>query len=147
MIVSARRSRSCWSGSAIEVWCRMNKCFIVPLQISILMEENNDGETALSLHVPLQLLHLRLDHQVNRFMGCDCHIEELHRGLKQLTGSEKCQCRAARAQRNHLACCYQAWVSLKVKAKELGQTLYDLRSSLFSDYLWAELRHPRIVAC
>jgi len=43
-------------------------------------------------------------------------VEELHRGIKQLTGSEKCQCRAARAQRNHLACGYQAWVSLKVKA-------------------------------
>ncbi len=74
-------------------------------------------------------------------------VEELHRGLKQLTGSEKCQCRAARAQRNHLACCYHAWVSLKVKAKELGQTLYALRSSLFSSYLQAELRNPRIVAC
>ncbi len=74
-------------------------------------------------------------------------VEELYRGLKQLTGSEKCQCRMARAQRNHLACCYHAWVSLKVKAKELGQTLYELRSSLFSAYLRAELRHPRIAAC
>jgi len=74
-------------------------------------------------------------------------VEELHRGLKQLTGSEKCQCRAARAQRNHLACCYHAWVSLKVKAKELEQTMYALRSSLFSSYLQAELRNPRIVAC
>jgi hypothetical protein len=74
-------------------------------------------------------------------------VAELHRGLKQLTGSEKCQCRAARAQRNHLACCYHAWVSLKVKAKELGQTMYALRSSLFSSYLQAELHHPRIVAC
>ncbi|NOT55195.1 MAG: hypothetical protein HOP18_11355 [Deltaproteobacteria bacterium] len=34
--------------------------------------------------------------------------EELHRGSKQLTGSEQCQGRAARAQRNHLACCYHA---------------------------------------
>ena len=74
-------------------------------------------------------------------------VEELHRGLKQLTGSEKCQCRMARAQRNHLACCYHAWVSLKVKASELGQTLYELRDSLFSHYLRAELRNPRIVAC
>ena len=74
-------------------------------------------------------------------------VEELHRGLKQLTGSEKCQCRAARAQRNPLACCYHAWVSLKVKAKELGQTLYALRDSLFSHYLRTELRNPRIVAC
>jgi len=74
-------------------------------------------------------------------------VEELHRGLKHLTGSEKCQCRVARAQRNHLACCYHAWVSLKVKAKELGHTLYELRDSLFSHYLRAELRNPRIVAC
>ncbi len=74
-------------------------------------------------------------------------VEARHRGLKQLTGSEKCQCRGARAQRNHVACCYHVWVSLKVKAKELGQTLYELRSSLFSAYLRAELRHPRIVAC
>jgi DDE family transposase len=74
-------------------------------------------------------------------------VAELHRGLKQLTGTEKCQCRGARAQRNHLACCYHAWVSLKVKAKALGQTMYALRESLFSHYLRAELRHPHIVAC
>ena len=74
-------------------------------------------------------------------------VEELHRGIKQLTGSEKYQCRAARAQRNHLACCCPAWVSLKVKAKELGQTLYALREGLCSHYLRAELQHPHIVAC
>jgi len=73
-------------------------------------------------------------------------IEELHRGLKQLTGSEKCQCRKARSQRNHLACCYHAWLSLKVKATEVGKTLYQVRSDLFRDYLRAELRHPRIPA-
>ena len=81
--------------------------------------------------------------------SCDVRwqVEELHRGLKQLTGSARCQCRAARAQRNHFACCYHAWVSLKVKAKALGQTLYELRDSLFSNYLRAELRNPWIVAC
>jgi hypothetical protein len=86
MIASARRSRSGPSGSATEVWCRMNKCFIVPLQTSILLEENNDAATALSLHVPLQLLHLCLDHQVNHFMGCDCHIELFFRWLKGILG-------------------------------------------------------------
>jgi hypothetical protein len=74
-------------------------------------------------------------------------VEALHRGLTQLTGREKRPCRAARAQPNHLACCYQAWVSLKVKAQELGRTMYELRASLFSAYLWAELRHPRLLAC
>jgi hypothetical protein len=61
----------------------MNKCFIIPLRTSILMEENDYGEAGLALHVPLQLLHLCLDHQVNRFMGCDCHIEVFFRVLQQ----------------------------------------------------------------
>jgi hypothetical protein len=28
-------------------------------------------------------------------------VEELHRGIKQLTGRERCPCQAARAQRSH----------------------------------------------
>jgi hypothetical protein len=27
------------------------------------------------LHIPFQLEHLRVEHQVNFFMGCDCHIQ------------------------------------------------------------------------
>jgi hypothetical protein len=73
-------------------------------------------------------------------------VEAFHRELKQLTGSEKCQCRKARSQRNHLACCYHAWLSLKAHAKPLGKTLYQVRSDLFSDYLRAELRNPTIKA-
>lgn len=73
-------------------------------------------------------------------------VEELHRGLKQLTGSERCQCRKARSQRNHLACCYHAWLSLKVHAHRLGKTLYQVRSDLFRDYLRAELATPHIRA-
>ena len=73
-------------------------------------------------------------------------VEELHRGLKQLTGTEKCQCRKGRSQRNHIACCYHAWLSLKVKANELGKTLYQTKHDLLSDYLRAELREPRIHA-
>jgi hypothetical protein len=73
-------------------------------------------------------------------------VEELHRSLKQLTGTEKCQCRKARSQRNHLACCYHAWLSLKVKAKQLNKTLYQVKTDLLRDYLRAELCHPRIPA-
>lgn len=72
--------------------------------------------------------------------------EELHRGLKQLTGSEKCQCRKARSQRNHLACCYHAWLSLKVKAVQLHKTLYQVKTDLLRDYLRAELRNPHVTA-
>jgi len=73
-------------------------------------------------------------------------IEELHRGLKQLTGTEKCQGRKGRSQRNHIACCYHAWLSLKIKAKALGKTPYQTKHDLLSAYLRAELATPRIQA-
>ncbi len=74
------------------------------------------------------------------------HVEQLHRELKQLTGIEKCQCRKQRSQRNHIACCYQAWLALKVKAVELGKTLYAMKHDLLFEFLRAELRDPRIPA-
>jgi hypothetical protein len=73
-------------------------------------------------------------------------IEPFHRELKQLTGSERCQCRKAQSQRNHLACCYHAWLTLKVKAQELRTTLYQVRLQLFRDYLRSELRNPHLRA-
>ena len=73
-------------------------------------------------------------------------IEEFHRELKQLTGSAKCQCRKARSQRNHLACCYHAWLSLKVHASLLNKTIYRVHTDLFSVYLPNQLRSPTIPA-
>ena len=73
-------------------------------------------------------------------------VEEFHRSFKQLTGSEKCQCRKARSQRNHLACCYSAWVAVKVKAQEMKQTVYQLRNGLFTEYLKSQLRNSAIPA-
>lgn len=73
-------------------------------------------------------------------------IEEFNRSYKQLTGAEKCQCRTARSQRNHLACCFHAWVSLKIKAKELKQTLYQTRAAIFTDFLKKQIRLPTIKA-
>ena len=73
-------------------------------------------------------------------------IEQMHRELKQLVGTEKCQCRKARSQRNHLACCYLAWLSLKRQARRVGSTLYAARSNLFRDFLRSQLRNPAIPA-
>lgn len=73
-------------------------------------------------------------------------VEQLHRELKQLTGIEKCQCRKQRAQRNHIACCYQAWLAIKTKADAVGKTLYALVNDLLYEFLRAELRDPRIPA-
>ena len=73
-------------------------------------------------------------------------IEQMHRELKQLTGTEKCQCRHARSQRNHLACCYLAWLALKMRARQVTTTLYAAKANLLRDFLMAELRKPTIPA-
>ena len=73
-------------------------------------------------------------------------MEEFHRNYKQLTGSEKCQCRKERSPRNHLACRYAAWVVMKVKAQELKTTIYQVRNKLFADYLKLQLKNPTIPA-
>ncbi len=73
-------------------------------------------------------------------------IEQFHRELKQLTGSEKCQCRKARSQRNHLGYCYLAWLALKVQAKKLDLSLYQVRHRIFDDFLIQALQDPPIPA-
>ncbi len=54
---------------------------------------------------------------VGHFSPQDGKSREFHRSFKQLTGSEKYQCRKARSQRNHLSDCYSARVAMKVKAQ------------------------------
>jgi hypothetical protein len=39
-------------------------------------ERARERRKDLAPHLPLQLLHLCVDYQVNRFVGCDCHIEQ-----------------------------------------------------------------------
>lgn len=73
-------------------------------------------------------------------------VEEFHRSFKQLTGSEKCQCRKERSQRNHLACCYAAWVAIKVKAQEMKTTMYQVRNNLFAEFLKLQLKNSTIPA-
>ena len=73
-------------------------------------------------------------------------VEEFHRSFKQLTVSEKCQCRKERSQRNHLACCYAAWVAIKVKAQEMKTTMYQVRNNLFAEFLKLQLKNSPISA-
>lgn len=71
-------------------------------------------------------------------------IEQFHRELKQLTGVEKCQCRKARMQRNHIACAILVWIRLKAAAKQAAVTMYQLKRGMLSKYLREELRSPAI---
>ena len=72
-------------------------------------------------------------------------IEQLHREGKQLTGIEKCQCRKARIQRNHILCSWLAWLELAKQAYRKGVSLYRLKDSLLDAYLTSELRNPSLV--
>lgn len=74
------------------------------------------------------------------------HIEQFHREFKQLTGSEKCQCRSQRAQRNHLACCYHAWVSMKIQAKSIKISIYQLHKNLLKPFLIEIIANPKVKA-
>ncbi len=71
-------------------------------------------------------------------------IEQFHREEKQLTGIGDCECRINRSQRNHLCCAMLTWVCLKNLAYKTGQTVYQLKHGLLSDYLRHQLRHPTI---
>ena len=71
-------------------------------------------------------------------------IEQLHRELKQVTGIGKCQSRKQRAQRNHIACCFWVWVSLRRAARTAGQTIYQIKESLLDDYIRQQLQNPSI---
>lgn len=90
--------------------------------------------------------HEATTHSVQEENEVRWQVEQFHRELKQLTGVEACQCRKARSQRNHIACCYHAWLSLKVAAAKLGKSLYRTQADLLSDYLRAELRNPHVPA-
>ena len=71
-------------------------------------------------------------------------IEEFHREAKQLTGLEKCQCRIARIQRNHIASSMLVWVSMKRAATDMRKTIYRVKHDLLREYLMKELRSPQV---
>ena len=71
-------------------------------------------------------------------------IEQFHREAKQLTGLEKCQCRLPRIVRNHISSAFLVWVHLMRKASETGQTLYQVKHGLLSEYLAEQLKSPAL---
>lgn len=71
-------------------------------------------------------------------------IEQFHRELKQITGIEACQCRKARIQRNHINCAMLVWLRLKDIAYSSGQTIYQIKYGLLSNYLISQLKYPSV---
>lgn len=71
-------------------------------------------------------------------------IEQYHREVKQTLGIEKCQCRLARAQKNHIGCVILAWSPLSDLARKMKTNIYALKNGLLSDYMKEELKNPSI---
>ena len=71
-------------------------------------------------------------------------IEQFHREAKQLTGLERCQCRKARIQRNHIACAILVWIRLADIARETKRTLYQVKHGLLDDFLCQQLKNPSL---
>ena len=76
--------------------------------------------------------------------GSRWKIEQFHREAKQLTGLEKCQCCLARIVRNHIGAAFLVWVHLRRKANETGQTLYQVKHGMLSEYLCQQLKSPTL---
>ena len=79
-----------------------------------------------------------------RACGFRWRIEQLHREGKQLTGWEKCQCRKARIQRNHIGCALLVWLRLNKLAIANHITVYQLKNGLLQDYLIQQLENPSL---
>ena len=71
-------------------------------------------------------------------------VEQFHREAKQVTGIERCQCRLARIQRNHIGCAILVWIRLKHVAHETASTIYRVKHGLLDDYLCSQLRSPAV---
>jgi hypothetical protein len=81
---------------------------------------------------------------VKEICGVRWKIEQYHREGKQLLGMEKCQCRKARAQKNHIGCAILAWHCLTSLARKLKTNIYALKNSLLSRYMKEALKNPSI---
>jgi hypothetical protein len=71
-------------------------------------------------------------------------VEQYHREGKQMLGIEKCQCRSARAQKNHIGCVILVWHCMTKLARKLETNLYAMKKQLLSDYMRKELQNPSI---
>lgn len=69
-------------------------------------------------------------------------IEQYHRGLKQFCGVERCQVRAARAQRNHIGLAIRAFVRLERNRIRTGMSWWEAKASIIRDALRAYLAAP-----
>jgi putative transposase len=71
-------------------------------------------------------------------------IENYHRGIKQCTGVERCQCRTAKAQRNHIGLALRAFLRLEAHCFARGISWFEAKTAIIRDAVRAYLERPRI---
>ncbi|TAE32815.1 MAG: hypothetical protein EAZ92_01185 [Candidatus Kapaibacterium sp.] len=81
---------------------------------------------------------------VKEILSIRWKIEQFFRESKQCTGLERCQCRLARIQRNHIGYALLVWHSLKERAEKASSTLYQLKRGVLDDYIRQQLAHPSL---
>lgn len=71
-------------------------------------------------------------------------IEHYHRGIKQCTGIERCQCRSAVAQRNHIGLALRAFLRLEIHCFARGISWVEAKTALLRNAVRDYLARPRI---
>ena len=69
-------------------------------------------------------------------------IEQYHRGIKQFCGIERCQARAARAQRNHIGLAIRAFLRLEWCSLRTGHSWQNLKTAIIREAVRAYLANP-----
>jgi putative transposase len=70
-------------------------------------------------------------------------IEVYHRGLKQHCGVERAEVRAARAQRNHIACAIRAFLRLEQHRLVTGVSRWEAKTAIIREAVRQYLARPR----
>jgi putative transposase len=78
------------------------------------------------------------------FSEMSWQIEHYHRGVKQCTEVERCQCRAAKAQRNHIELALRAFLRLESHCFRVGVSWFEAKKNLIRDAIRAYLNFPTI---
>lgn len=69
-------------------------------------------------------------------------IEEYHRGLKQFCGVERCQCRVAKAQRNHIGLAVRTFLRFEIFSLKSGYSWFEAKTRIIRDAVRAYLADP-----
>ena len=71
-------------------------------------------------------------------------IESYHRGIKPCTGVERCQCRSAKAQRNHIGLALRAFLRLEAYCFARGVSWVEAKAAIVRNAVRAYLAKPHI---